>query len=64
MDDNVNSLNVLTFSMSNGFCQVDENIILLNVFWVVGNVLLAGFPPQICDIKNLAQISQKIEKNS
>jgi hypothetical protein len=45
-------------------CQVDENINLLNVFWVVGNVLLTGFPLQFCDIKNLAQISQKIEKKS
>jgi hypothetical protein len=45
-------------------CQVDENINLLNVLWVVGNVLLAGFPPQFCDVKNMAQISQKIEKNS
>jgi hypothetical protein len=43
-------------------CQVDENINLLNVFWVVGNVLLAGFSPQFYDVKNLAQISQKIEK--
>jgi hypothetical protein len=45
-------------------CQVDDNINLLNVFWVVGNVLLAGISPQFCDIENLAKISQKIEKNS
>jgi hypothetical protein len=62
MNDNVNSLNVLTYSMFNGFCQVDENINLFDVFWVVGNVLLAGFPPQFCDIKNLAQFSPKNRK--
>jgi hypothetical protein len=43
-------------------CQVDDNINLLNVFWVVGNVLLAGISPQFCDIENLEKNSQKILK--